>query len=67
MSGPRNQGQNIDGSTSRGNCTLTTSKINFAVPSMQTLVQDKLAPIFPGMIKETIRTIADNIPSKMVN
>lgn len=52
MSGTKNQGQNIDGSTSRGNCTLTTAKINFAVPSMQTLVQDKLAPIFPGMIKE---------------
>ena len=42
MSGPRNQGQIIDGSTSRGNCTPTTSKINFAVPSMQALVQDKL-------------------------
>jgi len=66
MSGPRNQGQIIDGSTSRGNCAPTTSTINFAVPSMQTLVQDKLAPIFPGVIKETISTIADNIPSKMV-
>jgi hypothetical protein len=47
MSGPRSIGQIVECSQDRGFCDPGQSKINFAVPSLHTMCQDKLEPIFP--------------------
>jgi hypothetical protein len=66
MSGLRSIGQIVDCSQDRGFCDPGQSKINFAVPSLQTMCQDKLEPIFPGVLTTTISAIAELLPSKYI-
>ena len=66
MAGPRNFGQIVDGSTERGFCTPQKAKINFPVPSVKTLTHNKLVPIYPGIIIDTIEHIAKYLPSKII-
>jgi hypothetical protein len=66
VAGPRNFGQIIDGSSERGYCNPQGAKINLAVPSVKTLTYNKLIPIYPGIITDTVEHIAKYLPSNIV-
>jgi len=66
VTGSRNFGQIVDGSTERGFCTPQKAKINFPVPSVKTLTHNKLVPIYPGIIIDTIEHIAKYLPSNII-
>jgi hypothetical protein len=66
VAGPPNFGQIIDGSSERGYCNLQGAKINLAVPSVKTLTYNKLIPIYPGIITDTVEHIAEYLPSNIV-
>ena len=66
MSGPRNTGQIISGTYQRGLCSRQDSKINFAIPAVQNLSEDKLEPIYPGVLIDSISNLANHMPSKCV-
>jgi hypothetical protein len=66
VAGPPNFGQIIDGSSERGYCNPQGAKINLAVPSVKTLTYNKLIPIYPGIITDTVEHIAKYLPSNIV-
>ena len=66
MSGPRNLGQIISGSNQRGRCLPQDSKINFAIPAINNLNEDRLLPIYPGVLEDSISLLTKHLPSKYV-
>ena len=64
MAGPRSYGQITDGSMEKGYCSSTESHINFAIPTLKTLCKNKLTPIMPGILQDSITTLADSMQSK---
>ncbi|KAH3755839.1 hypothetical protein DPMN_190538 [Dreissena polymorpha] len=66
MSGPRNTGTVVSGEAERGEYLPERSEIYFAVPSVQSLAKNKLNPVFPGVIENSIQTLSKCLKSKYV-
>ena len=61
MSGPRSEGQIVSGESERGLFNPERSKINFAVPSRSSIIQQSTtipSALKPGVIKETLDAVA---------
>lgn len=66
MAGPKNTGNVTEGLEKLGSCQASKSKMNFAVPSLTTLGKQKLVPIEPGILNETIESLSKCITSKVI-
>lgn len=66
MAGPSGSGQVVSGEHQQGDCSALNSRINFAVPSKSTLNEDKLIPLYPGVFTESMKTLSENLGSKVI-
>ena len=66
MSGPRSSGNIVKEKEERGQCSSSDSRINFAVPSLQSLSKQKLEPIMPGIIESSISNLSDCLESPTI-
>lgn len=63
MSGPKNAGDIISGRNDIGDCSTSDSSITFALPSRRLLAKYSLEPIYPGVLVDTIKNLAEQIGS----
>jgi hypothetical protein len=64
LSGLCNSGHLVDELKDRGCCMPSESKINFAIPSLQTLTKEKLKPVHPGLLGNAIDSLVKNLKTK---